>query len=160
MSWIKNFFMVALMMVSSVHFVKIYAKGSEGSIKCQQLVLTGSGNRIALSNTNGVKAIENALDIPQDAFRFSDFIIASQETGAVFGSQGFNTYYHHLAKKNTKVKRKSSKLSKANFQSYAGSREDLIRDEIAVEIPSRHVSNLEGYKIQFERFCSIEITPD
>ena len=158
MSWIKNFFMVVLMMVSSVHFVKIYAKGSEGSIKCQQLVLTGSGNRIALSNTSGVKAGENVLDIPQ--VNLSDFNIASQETGAVYGNQGFDTYYHYSVKKNTKVKRKSNKLSKANFQSYAGSREDLIRDEITVGIPSRHVSNLEGYKIQFERFCSIEITPD
>lgn len=157
MSGIKKFFVVVLMMISSVHFVKIYAKASEGNIKCEQLIPSRLGNRINISEAIGIKP---SMGSCQDSPGFNAFTGTFQDLSSDFGNQQLEKNYSRLFKKNTKVKKKNNKLSKANFQSYTGNREELILDKITFQIPSRLVANLEGYKIEFERFCSIEITPD
>lgn len=163
MSWIKKVFFVVLMIISSAQSVKIYAKNPGSETQYERIISSGYSSVEDISNTIETPSLMNInpeMSNQRNSCIVWDFNIISRESEINFKDQQLKIYRCHLLKKYTRVKRKKNKLGKANFQSYTSDREDLIPDKVTIPMPSRLISNLEGYKKQFERFCSIEITPD
>ncbi|MGH2665055.1 hypothetical protein [Flavobacterium sp.] len=151
------------MIISSADFVKVYAENSEDNLKKEQITSSDFSNGVAVTCAVEIKpliGIEATSANHRDNFILWDFNTVSQDSEISFSNQQLKAYRRYALKKETRVKKKKHKLGKANFPSYTANKENLILDEVTIQMPSRLVTNFEGNKKQFERFCNIEITPD